>query len=626
MLKHISDKAFIQFLLYILEEKEGKKKYFSYSANTLMDLEKEETNNGGIRNDLEGQTSDSLKYESGAVEQHAEGTRWQRFKDSFKPADLNDSDLEGLSEVEKAAIATAKSPLNRSLKNRHIQMIAIGGSIGTGLFVGSGGSLSTGGPASLLIGFLLVGTMLFCTIQALGELAVRFPVSGSFATYATRFVDPAWGFAMGWNYVLQWIVAFPLELVAASMTIQFWKSDGNGAATVNPAAWVAVFYVFIVGINFFGAKGYGEAEFAFSLVKVIAVIGFIILGIVLTCGGGPHGGYIGGKYWSDPGAFAAGFKGLCSVFVNAAFAFSGTELVGLASAETENPRKSLPVATKQVFWRILLFYVVSLTIVGLLVPYNDPNLLSDSSVDIAASPFVIAIKNAGISGLPSVFNCVVLISVLSVGNSSVYASSRTIAALGAQRQAPRSFGYIDRAGRPLVGVVITSLFGLICFVCASDVQEEVFNWLLAISGLSSIFTWGSVCLCHIRFRQGLKAQGRSTRELIFTSGVGVLGSIYGLTMNSLVLIAQFWTALFPIGESPSAKAFFEIYLAAPICIVCYVGYKLWFRPPFIKAKDMDLDTGSRAVDIDRLEQEVAEEREYIKSKGWWYRVYKFWCA
>jgi amino acid transporter len=193
-------------------------------------------------------------------------------------------------DVEAAAQRTADSPLARRLKGRHLQMIAIGGSIGekhpanitlflnpdadyrkkgTGLFVGSGKALSTGGPASLLIAFSLIGFMLYCTVHALGELAVIFPVAGSFSAYSTRFIDPAWGFAMGWNYAMNWLITMPLEVVAASITVDFW---GSGA---NNAAWITIFLVLIVSINFFGVKGYGEAEFVFSTIKVIAVIGFM---------------------------------------------------------------------------------------------------------------------------------------------------------------------------------------------------------------------------------------------------------------------------------------------------------------------------------------------------------------
>ncbi|KAF5093250.1 hypothetical protein D0Z03_002496 [Geotrichum reessii] len=552
-------------------------------------------------------------------------SKWQGFKDSFKrseaQAEINDPNL---TDIEKAALATSKAPLERSLKARHLQMIAIGGSIGTGLFIGSGGSLSGGGPAAVIIGFGLIGTMLFNTVHSLGEMAVRFPVSGAFSTYSTRFIDPAWGFAMGWNYALQWLVVFPLELVAGSMTISYWSYDGSAAATVNPDAWVGLFYILIVVINLFGAKGYGEAEFVFSIIKVIAVVGFIILAIVLVCGGGPQGGYIGAKYWHNPGAFSHGFKGVCSVFVNAAFAFSGTELVGLAAAESKNPRKDLPTACKQVFWRITLFYMISLTLVGFLVPYNDPHLLGSSSVDITASPFVIAINNAGIKALPSIINVVILIAVLSVGNSSVYGCSRTLAALADQGQAPKILGYIDRKGRPLVGIMITSIFGLLCFLAGSDKHSEAFTWMLAISGLSSIFTWGSINLCHIRFRRAMKVQGRSLNELPFKAALGTYGSLYGFGLNVLILGFQFWTALFPTNKA-SAYNFFSVYLAAPIILAFYIPYKIYFKTPFLRAKDIDLVTGVREVDLDVLEQEIAEEQAYIKSKGWFYRTYKFWC-
>ena len=353
-----------------------------------------------------------------------------------------------------------------------------------------------------------------------------------------------------------------------------------------------------------------------------------ILGIVLNCGGGPEGGYIGGKYWFDPGAFRNGFKGLCSVFVNAAFAFAGTELVGLAAAETDNPRKALPTAIKQVFWRIALFYVVALTVVGLLVPYTEKRLINNgSSANAKASPFVIAIENAGIKGLPSVMNVVIMIAVLSVGNSSVYGSSRTLAALAEQGQAPRFLSYIDRKGRPLWAICVASVIGLLCFLAASDKQTDAFQWMMAISGLSSIFTWGSVCLSHIRFRRGWKLQGHSLDELAFRSQPGVIGSWIGFIFNCLVLIAQFWDGFAPIdyGEKSASElveAWFSVYLAAPVVMLFFIPYKLWFRTKIVHARDMDLVTGRRDLDIQHLiEQEKAEQAAWPR----WKKIYKIFC-
>jgi yeast amino acid transporter len=302
--------------------------------------------------------------------------------------------------------------------------------------------------------------------------------------YSTRFIDPAWGFAMGWNYAMGWLVVLPLELTAAGITIQYWNS------TLNVGIFITIFLVLIVCINLAGVRGYGEAEFVFSIIKVVAVVGFIITGIVIDAGGGPNHDVLGSQYWYDPGAFANGFKGVCSVFVTAAFSFAGTELVGLAAAECENPRKTLPRATKQVFWRITLFYMISLSIVGCLVPYNNPQLLNGtSSVDVKASPFVIAIQNAGINVLPSIMNVVILISVLSVGNSSTYGSTRTITALAEIGQAPRIFDYIDKKGRPMITLTIALALGCLAYINIAPVGATVFNWLLALSGLSSFFTW-----------------------------------------------------------------------------------------------------------------------------------------
>ncbi|KAK7415653.1 histidine permease [Neonectria magnoliae] len=521
-----------------------------------------------------------------------------------------------------ANLETANSGLARKLKGRHLQMIAIGGSIGTGLFVASGKALATGGPASLLLAFSIVGTMLFCTCQALGELAVLFPIAGSFSSWATRFLDPSWGFAVGWNYAMQWLIILPLEIIAASLTLSYWDE------TLTRAIFVTVFLFIIVCINMCGVKGYGEAEFIFSIIKVVAVIGFILLGIVLNCGGTPDTGYVGGRYWKNPGAFNNGFKGLCSVFVTAAFSFAGTELVGLAAAETANPRKSLPTALKQVFWRITLFYVLALTLVGLLVPYDDPLLTGgESDADAKASPFVIAIEEAGIQVLPSVMNAVILIAVLSVGNSAVFGSSRTLAALANLNQGPKIFAYIDRKGRPLVAIGIAAFIGLLAFIADLPQQGDILDWLTAISGLSTLITWCSICVCHIRFRLAWAARGHTPADLPFQSQVGIWGSYLGIILNVLVFIAHFWVGAFPIGyedmsSGAIAQNFFLKWVGAPFVLVFYSAHKIYYRTTYVTLKDMDVDTGRRDFNVPIL---VAQEREERETWPLWKRFYKFLC-
>lgn len=545
--------------------------------------------------------------------------RWHSFRDSFKRAeDKHDvsSEQDGL---EKAIHKTADNNLNRSLKKRQLQMITLGGCVGLGLFIGVGSALHSGGPAGLLISWSIVSSFLYCTMQALAELAALYPISGSFSTYATRFVDPSWGFAVGWNYAIFWVVVLPLELVASSMTINYWASD------INSVAWVAIFYVLIIGLNLCGNKGFGETEFVASVIKVLGIIGFNIMAIILICGGGGHAGFIGAKYWHNPGPFAHGAKGVISVLITATYSLAGTELVGLTSAESEgNPRIVLPKAIKQVFWRILLFYMITLTLVGFLVPFNSKRLMG-LSTDSSASPFVIAIKDAQIKVLPSIFNVIVLVSLLSIGNSSVYGFSRTILSLAEQGLAPKIFDYVDRKGRPLVGILTSAIVGLLSFVAASPKQTEVFAWLMALSGLSTLFTWFSVNLCHIRFRMAMKKQNRSLLELPYRALTGFWGSVYASVLLITVLCLQFWISLFPLGAKPDAQKFFENYLGAVVVLVFFIGHKIYSRKlnTVVPLETMDLDSGRRETDVDKLVQELEEEKEVKRAAPWYKKVLDF---
>ncbi|KAJ3579045.1 hypothetical protein NPX13_g1522 [Xylaria arbuscula] len=343
---------------------------------------------------------------------------------------------------EEVGIVHKGAALKTDLRGRHMQMIAVGGAIGAGLFIGSGGALHNGGPASLIIGYLVIGVMLLFTMQALGELAVLYPVNGAFYAYVVRFVDPSWGFAVGWEYAIGWLTVLPFELIAASGTITFWRQD------IDSAVWVTVFLVVLIIIQIFGVRGYGEVEFVLSIIKIAACIGFIILGIVINVGGVGDRGYLGAKYWHDPGAFQNGFNGFAGVFVVAAFSFGGTEMVGLAAAESANPRKAIPLAAKQVFFRILFFYVVNLFILGLILPSTDPRLENATGSNSRFSPFVLAIQDAGIQVLPSIFNAVITISVVSVANSCTYASTRTMQALAERGMAPKALAYVDKQVDP----------------------------------------------------------------------------------------------------------------------------------------------------------------------------------
>ncbi|KAL9050211.1 MAG: hypothetical protein Q9162_006774 [Coniocarpon cinnabarinum] len=543
---------------------------------------------------MEKDTGFESHYVSPTDEKNVSGSRSNSLKDHVRGRQFS---LTG----ENEAIVTADTnQLKRNLHGRHMQMIAIGGAIGAGLFVGSGSALSHGGPGSLVICFIIIGIMLLMVMQALGELAVMYPVNGAFASYIIRFIDPSWGFAVGWEYTIQWLTILPFEITTAGITIQYWRTD------LNIGIWIATFLAALALIQVFGVRGYGEVEFVLAIIKILGCIGFIIFGIVADCGGVPtdNRGYIGAHYWHDPGAFRNGFKGFCSVFVTASFAFGGTELTGLAAAEAADPKRAIPKATRQVFWRITFFYVVNLFIMGLIVPSDSDVLLgSGDTGNTKASPFVLAFVLAGVKGLPSVFNVIICLAVISVANSATYASTRTLQALAQEGYAPKFLAYVDKKGRPIPTVIIQLLFGLLAFIGEASNATTVFTWLLSISGLSNFFVWGSICVAHIRFRSAWHHRGHSLEELPYRATFGVWGSVLGAFLNLLCLIAQFYTAAFPIGGSSGSEAandFFEAYLAAPMLLALYLGWKTYsffawpaHRPLWVKTSDIDVYTGMR---------------------------------
>ncbi|KAE8150965.1 amino acid permease [Aspergillus avenaceus] len=480
--------------------------------------------------------------------------------------------------------------LQRKLKSRHLQMIAIGGTIGTGLFISSGTAIAHSGPAGALIAYIFVGTLVFSVMSSLGEIATYLPISGSFTSYTARLVDPSLGCAMGWVYWFNWASTYAVELTATGLIIQYWDDQ------LSIAIFIAIFWAVITLLNFLPVSFYGEIEFWFSMIKVITVLGFMIFAICIDAGVGKDG-YLGFKTWHNPGAFApylvdesnpvSKFVGFWAVLVQAGFSYQGTELVGVAAGETENPQKTVPSAIRKTFMRILLFFVLTIFFMGLLVPYDNPNLVSDNN-DASASPMVIAAKLAGVKVLPHLINGVLLTVVLSAANSNVYSGSRVLLGLTQEGFAPAIFGWVTHRGVPYVSVAFTAAFGLLGFMNLSQSGGKVFNWLVNISSVAGFICWTSISLSHLAFMRALKARDISRDTLPYKAAWQPYLTWYGLFFNALIILTQGFTAWIPTFNTSD---FFVAYICVIVFVVLYLGHKAFYRTHFVDPLEADLQSG-----------------------------------
>lgn len=429
---------------------------------------------------------------------------------------------------------------------------------------------------------------------ALGEMATYLPVSGAFTQYSSRFVDRSLGFAMGWIYWFSWAITFALELTASGLIIQYWRRD------LNIGIFISIFWVVITALNFLPVSFYGEVEFYFAAIKVLTVIGFIIFGICIDAGAGQQG-YLGFHYWKHPGAFAeyliqgnpplAKFVGFWAVLIQAGFSYQGTELVAIAAGETANPRKAVPAAIKKTFWRILIFFVLTIFFIGLLVPYDNEQLLSGGS-DASASPFVIAAQLAGVSTLPGLINAVLLCVVLSAANSNVYSGSRVLVGLATEGLAPKILLRTTNQGVPYIAVALTSAFGLLGFLNESNTGGTVFDWFINISGVAGFISWTCIGISHLAFMRALKAQGINRDSLPYKALWQPWFSWYGVIFNILIILTQGFTSFIPWNTSN----FFVAYISVILFLVLYTGHKLITGSQFVKPEEVDLVSGKKEID------------------------------
>ncbi|KAF3393423.1 Dicarboxylic amino acid permease [Talaromyces pinophilus] len=504
-------------------------------------------------------------------------------------------------------IATvADHALQRKLKPRHMQMITIGGVIGTGLFLGTGSNLENGGPAGLLISYCIMASLLFSVMVALGEMVSQFPIPGGQFALADRFVSRELGFAMGVLYWYNYIIVLPAEISAAAVLVSYWTPAGDVSSTCtvgicNNALWVALMLLIVWAVNAAGTRFFGEMEFWFCSIKVITIIGLIITGIIITAGGGPNHEPIGFRYWNETGGFvqyegiggAKGrFLGFFSVLIQAAFAFIGTEITAIASAETANPRKNVPRAIKGVWIRLVLFYVCSAFMVGLLVSPTDPSL--DLSSTAAKSPFVIAIKNAGIPALPSIINAAILTSAWSSGCADLFVSSRTLYGLAARGHAPKIFLKTRKDGLPWVSVIFCGAFSLLSFMAASKGQAgTVFGYFSNMTAICGMISWTCILWTSLRWHKGLKVHGIDRKALAYTAPLQPYLSYYGMFVCIMVMIFGGFGSFI---HTFNTSSFITTYFPIPFFAVLFFAYKFWNKSKMINYADMDFVTGS-SMDI-----------------------------
>ena len=473
--------------------------------------------------------------------------------------------------------------LRRKLRTRHLTMIAIGGSIGTGLFVASGASVSTAGPGGALAAYALIGLMVYFLMTSLGEMAAYMPVAGSFSTYGARFVDPAFGFAIGWNYWYNWAVTIAVELAAASIVMKFWLPEVPGVL------WSGVFLALMFALNAISVKGFGESEYWFALIKVVTVIVFIITGVYMIFGL-MHGQEAVGltNFTSGDAPFVGGLPAMIGVAMIAGFSFQGTELIGIAAGESENPSSSIPRAVKQVFWRILLFYVCAILVIGLLIPYTDPNLLKGQVTDIGVSPFTLVFQNAGIAFAASVMNAVILTAVLSAGNSGMYASTRMLYALACEGKAPKLFARLSANGVPLNALYATTLVGALCFFTSVFGDQTVYLWLLNTSGMTGFIAWLGIAICHYRFRKAYVAQGRSLAALPYRATLFPLGPLFAFALCLAITLGQNYQAF--MADTIDWSSVAATYIGIPLFFVIWFGYRLKNGTRLLAYDEIDLDS------------------------------------
>jgi lysine-specific permease len=456
-------------------------------------------------------------------------------------------------------------------------MMSLGGSIGTGLFVGSGAVINQSGPLGAILAYVLISIIVYFIMQSLGEMATLKPVTGSFNEYARLYVSESFGVAAAWSYWFNWAITIAVELSASSLCMLYWFPNSSFLG------WSISFFIMILSFNLLPIKFFGEIECFMSAVKVTAILIFILIGLFLVSELIIH--QDSKVLEIDKGHYLnRGVLSFISTIVIASFSFQGTELVGVTSGECEDPVKDVPKAINSIFWRLMLFGVLVIIIISLLIPYNSPYLLNSSMAKIAYSPFTLLFKIARIPYAGSVMNFIILSAILSACSTCVYTSSRTLWYLSKTRKAPKVFGILSSSKVPVIAVFISSTIGMASFLASKLGLGFIFIWLINISSLCGLMTWLTICVSHLRFRKALIKQGYSVHNLPFKAKFFPIIPILPLVFILIVIIGQ---GLILINSGFSITLLISTYIGVIFFLVLFVGHKILFNDKKIPLSDCD---------------------------------------
>ncbi|EDO15052.1 hypothetical protein Kpol_367p7 [Vanderwaltozyma polyspora DSM 70294] len=505
---------------------------------------------------------------------------------------INELDLESLtrekitrSDSSSEVEAEGNGKLKQGLSSRHVQFIALGGTIGTGLFVGTSVTLKTVGPGGLVISYIIISTVIYPIMNALGEMVCYLPgngedSAGSVAHLVGRYVDKSLAFATGWNYYYCFVILVAAECTAASGVVTYWTTS------VPTAVWITIFLGIVTLLNFSAVKYFGETEFWFASIKILCILGLILVSFILFWGGGPSHVRLGFHYWKDPGTFAhhitggswGSFLDIYTGIIKGAFAFIlGPELVALTSSECNDQRRNIAKASKRFIWRLMFFYILGTLSISVIVAYNDPvllNALEEGKEGAASSPFVIGIQNAGIKVLPHIINACILSSAWSAGNSFMFASSRSLMTMAHNGSAPKIFCKVNRFGVPYYSVGLSAMLSCLAFLNVSSSTAQVFDWFSNISTISGFLGWICAIIAYLRFRKAIFYNNMYDRLPFKTFGQPYL-IWYSLLVISVITLTNGYQTFIP--RFWSGSDFVAAYITLPLFLILWVGHKFWAR-------------------------------------------------